>query len=117
LANVTNLVNAINNSNKIKIIHVFSQGPVKLGCIIHFVKYKFNVKLDIFAASAHDYMYQLLFTTGSAKFNIFTRAIAKRRGYLLNQHGLYENGNLLPITNEKKLFKFLKIKYLQPHER
>lgn len=117
LARVTKLVNKINLSKKIKVVHVFSQGPVKLGCIIRLVDHNFNVKMDIFAASRHDYMYQLLFTTGSAKFNIFTRAIAKRRGYLLNQHGLFQNGALVPITNEKQLFKFLKIKYLLPHER
>lgn len=117
VSGVTKLVNKINMSDKIKVIHVFSQGPVKLGCIIRLLKHKFNVKMDIFACNRHDYMYQLLFTTGSAKFNIFSRYVAKRRGYLLNQHGLFQNDKPVPITNEKQLFLFLKIKYLLPHER
>ena len=47
------------------------------------------------------------------------RAQAKRLGYLLNQKGLYykDTGKQVPIKNEKELFKLLKIKWREPHER
>jgi DNA polymerase/3'-5' exonuclease PolX len=84
---------------------------------------KVRVKVDIFLCELKDYMYTMLFATGSGAFNVHMRAVAKKRGYLLNQHGLFTRkndgsaGKQIPLENEKELFTFLKIAYKTPEER
>jgi len=84
---------------------------------------KVRVKVDIFMFDAQDYIFTLLFATGSGTFNVRMRAIAKKRGYLLNQHGLFIRreddtaGKQISVKNEKELFKILKIAYKTPEER
>lgn len=108
------LVNRING-----IIHVFSRGSDKIGAILQYGNKR--LKIDIFAAQKDNYVPMLLFATGSAKFNIAMRAIAKRRGMLLNQHGLYrihdDGFEKINIKTEKQFFKYLNISYLEPKNR
>jgi DNA polymerase/3'-5' exonuclease PolX len=83
---------------------------------------KSRVKVDIFLTTQREYMFALLFAIGSGQFNIRMRSIAKRKGFLLNQHGLYKKdceGKLVRIAvkTEKDLFKKLNIKYIEPKER
>lgn len=58
-----------------------------------------------------------LYLIGCGKFNVWLRGIAKRRGYLLNQYGLFnrEEGNLV-TTKEKEIFEILKIEFI-PYEK
>lgn len=117
-ARLVNRINGINGINP-QIIHVFSQGSDKIGAILQYGHKRF--KIDIFAAQKDNYVPMLLFATGSAKFNIAMRAIAKRRGMLLNQHGLYrirdDGFEKINIKTEKQFFKYLNISYLEPKNR
>lgn len=112
----TTLINHINKSSLIQIIHVFSQGPFKIGAMLRIGDK--TIKIDIFAAQKN-YVFMLLFATGSAKFNIMMRSVAKKKGYLLNQNGLFsvKTGDQIPISSEKKLFEYLGITFRLPHER
>jgi DNA polymerase/3'-5' exonuclease PolX len=79
-------------------------------------------KVDAFLTEPSEYMYTLLFATGSGTFNVRMRALAKRKGYLLNQRGLFKkiNDNVLqrvPIHTERELFRFLNMRYRVPEER
>jgi DNA polymerase (family X) len=78
---------------------------------------KIRIKADIFICKPEEYLYTLLFATGSGDFNVRMRAVAKRKGYLLNQRGLFQNGEKVPVSNEKHLFKILDIAYLEPEAR
>jgi DNA polymerase/3'-5' exonuclease PolX len=62
--------------------------------------------------------YALLFYTGSKKFNIIMRGIAKKKGYLLNEHSLYDI-NMKPYSakSEKDIFDKLGMNYHEPSER
>jgi DNA polymerase/3'-5' exonuclease PolX len=117
--NGTNGINRINGINSPKIIHVFARGSDKIGAIMQYGNKR--LKIDIFAAQKDNYVPMLLFATGSAKFNIAMRAIAKRRGMLLNQHGLYrvldDGYKKINIKTEKQFFKYLNIYYLEPKSR
>lgn len=120
------------NSKQIHIMSPFSQGPDKAAMLFE-VKVppqlqstmtddmtttkKVRVKVDIFLTKSDEYMYTLLFATGSGQFNIRMRAVAKRKGYLLNQRGLYKNGKKVLIRDEKHLFKILNMTYRLPVER
>jgi len=55
----------------------------------------------------------LLHHTGSCEFNIFMRAIAKAKGYKLNEYGLEVNKNC-GITAEEHIFSALGVKYIRP---
>jgi len=81
-----------------------------------------RVKVDIFLAEPHEYIFALLFATGSGAFNVRMRAVAKRKGYLLNQKGIYRRTksgtlNKISISHEKQVFKLLGMKYRSPEER
>jgi DNA polymerase/3'-5' exonuclease PolX len=116
LESSNNLIEKINKNKIFKIVHVYASGAQKMGVIIQ--KDNKYYKMDIFAATKN-YTFMLLFGTGSYKFNIMMRAIAKKRGYLLNQHGLFnsENGQQIQVKNEKHLFNILNIKYRDPQNR
>ncbi|MCX7837041.1 MAG: hypothetical protein N2323_03675 [candidate division WOR-3 bacterium] len=58
-----------------------------------------------------------LYLIGSGKFNIWLRSIAKRKGYLLNQYGLFKRDNGEMITSkEKEIFQILNIEFI-PYEK
>ena len=81
-------------------------------------KSKYVVKSDIFLTSASDYIFMLLYATGSGGFNILMRSQAKRRGLLLNQRGLYNgDGTKVPIANEHEIFDKVGVKYKTPEKR
>ena len=114
----TQLINKINQNDKFKIIHTYMQGPYKMGVILQDCKSLTNYKMDIFAAT-DNYIFMLLFATGSGEFNIKMRAIAKHKNMLLNQHGLFSvsSNNRIKVKNEKELFKILNIDYVGPQDR
>jgi DNA polymerase/3'-5' exonuclease PolX len=79
----------------------------------------------------------LLYFTGPGDFNQKMRMIAKKKGYKLNEYGLYKesdakikNGSVskkekngvdtvgqIKVTTEADVFKILGLKYLPPEER
>lgn len=82
------------------------------------------IKADIFLTRPDEYIFALLFATGSGKFNVRMRKLAKIRGYLLNQRGLYKKTTdksgilqLVPIKNEREVFQLLNMRYLVPKDR
>lgn len=113
--------NKINENSKIiKLYNPYAQGSDKVSTIIE-IKTKANVKMDVFLSNDEDYIFAMLFATGSGKFNIRMRYIAKKKGYLLNHHGLYqkfgENLKKLNIKTELEIFDILNIDYKLPADR
>jgi DNA polymerase/3'-5' exonuclease PolX len=78
---------------------------------------KYTAHVDIFITPPEEYVFMLLYAIGSGTFNIRMRYLAKRRGYLLNQKGLFKNGKRILLKTEKQIFKFLGIKYRDPKDR
>lgn len=83
--------------------------------------FKVRFKADIFLTTPAEYELALLYATGSGIFNIRMRYIAKKKGYLLNQHGLYKvQGKKLVdtgIKTQKEIFEALNMKYREPNRR
>jgi DNA polymerase/3'-5' exonuclease PolX len=71
-------------------------------------------KIDIFRSM--DRVPAVLYLTGDAMFNIRMRAAAKRRGYTLNQNGLYKAGQKIPGT-ERDIFQLIGMQYVPPMQR
>lgn len=75
-------------------------------------------KIDAFRTTPEDKIAMLLYSTGSKEFNVMMRGKAKKMGYLLNQKGLFKNGEKIKDLNtEKDYFDILEMEYLEPEER
>lgn len=78
-----------------------SGGSKKITGIIEIPKFigkSKGMNIDIYVATELDYGAQVLTWTGSKRFNIRCRAIAKSKGLKLNQYGLYKNDILISST-------------------
>ena len=91
--------------------HVYSAGKDRVSLLID--KYK----LDAFRCQEEDKYPMLLYSTGSKTFNIRMRAIAKKKGYLLNQYGLYKGTRRIPVSSERDIFNLLDMPYTPPEKR
>jgi|SRR3990167_1793725 len=77
-----------------------------------------HFRLDIEFVPETEFGSALLYFTGSKDFNIYMRGIAKAKGYVLNEHGLFSDGKkILHSPTEKDIFKKIGIPYLPPDER
>jgi DNA polymerase/3'-5' exonuclease PolX len=103
--------------NTIDIYEPYASGPGKISVFMRLNGHKRPIKVDVFLTTPSEYMFALLYATGSGQFNIRMRAVAKKRGYLLNQKGLWKDGIRVPIKNEKDLFKKLNMTYQSPSQR
>ena len=77
-------------------------------------------RLDIEFVSESEYGSAQLYFTGSQSFNIYMRVEAKRRGLLLNEHGLFDvktGKKVLDSPTEEEIFERLRIPYTPPERR
>lgn len=106
--------------------HVYSIGQDKLSVVVDFSD-ALNIphavyKIDAFRVEPENEIPMLLYSTGSQSFNIRMRGIAKKKGMLLNQNGLFKNEKnsakkIEGLKSEKDYFNILNMKYLEPEER
>jgi DNA polymerase (family 10) len=76
--------------------------------------------LDIEFVSEEEWGTALLYFTGSKGFNVYMRADAKRKGMLLNEHGLYDintGDKILQYPSEEDIFEEIGMKYVSPPMR
>lgn len=82
-----------------------------------------NYRVDVFLAYESEKPYALFHYTGSGPYNVRIRAYAKRKGWLLNQYGLFnrETGKRVPGTSslktEKQLVRHLGVTWREPSNR
>jgi len=85
-----------------------------------FLKYKNNPnrRIDIRFVPYESYHSALLYFTGSAELNKKMRQIAKTKKLKLSEYGLFkDNGEKIPINNERDVFNILEMEYLPPRLR
>jgi DNA polymerase/3'-5' exonuclease PolX len=82
-----------------------------------------HYRSDLFLALEDEKPYALFHYTGSARYNIRTRAFAKKKGWLLNQYGLFDAltkkrvRGTAGIRSEQDLAGFLGVRYRAPTDR
>lgn len=75
-------------------------------------------RIDVITADSKSWAAALLYFTGPVGFNIQLRSEAKSIGLKLNRYGLMtQEGSMLPAKDEKQIFEYLNLKYLDPLER
>ena len=96
-------------------LYIYLIGDVRLSAIL--IHDDISVKIDIFSVDEKHAASMLLYSTGSKEFNIRMRSIAKQKGMLLNQNGLYKDKKILDIKDEKGYFDALGMEYIEPKFR
>ncbi len=78
-----------------------------------------GVKVEIYFAAKKSWGAHLLTYTGPFQSNIGLRSLAKRKGYLLNQYGLFnkKNGKYIAGKTEESIYKALGKKWKEPELR
>ena len=125
---MTNFIKELLKTDNFDSSLVFSSGTTKfmgLGKIENYYRH-----VDIFYYSEKEYPFALLFSTGSGQFNIEMRADAVKKGYSLSEKELvYKDSTKVTTeeyrsdigkdypTEEKDIFDFLGIVYIEPENR
>ena len=92
------LITKINKfkTTKTKInIKIYLNGLRRQGWILTYKGNKYNI--DLFFIKKKELPYMMFHYMGPRSYNIRTRAYAKRKGWLLNQYGLWYANNVLKI--------------------
>lgn len=120
----------INKLPSFKILSPYMEGNDRVSTIFEYQDYykdknqsgKLYLKVDFFITNKKELPYAVLYVTGSRNFNIKMRQSAKKKGYVLNQKGLFkkeddEQKKSIPAKTEKDIFDFLNVKYIEPSDR
>lgn len=107
------IIGEVHKSNWIPI----SSGPAKIAGFYKFNSAKY-VEVDLWIAGSDPVSRAAmrLYSTGSKKFNILMRHIAKAKGYKLNQYGLFKGDSNKPLQlkSEEEIFDKIGLKYRDP---
>jgi DNA polymerase (family 10) len=76
-----------------------------------------NIQFDFRIANDGEWGAMILFLTGSWKFNVAMRIVAKNQGYKLNQYGLWHGDDCIAGKEEKQIFDALGIEWYHPTQR
>lgn len=76
-----------------------------------------GMQVDLRIVPAKSFGAALLYFTGNKNHNIYLRKIAIKKGWKLNEYGLFENSKILASLTEKAIYQKLGEQYLQPKKR
>jgi len=95
---------------------VLSSGPALI-----YMQTKSGMQIDFMFSRPEEIEPMMLHFTGSKMFNIFCRSDAKKRGWKLNQYGLYDVRNMLgspvALTEEGILTALGRYWFIDPKRR
>jgi DNA polymerase/3'-5' exonuclease PolX len=108
--------------------HLTTLGTTKYMGVSRLSKKHKGRRIDIRFVARNDYAPALLYFTGSKTFNQKMRAEALKKGYTINEYGIYKlkkkNGNFIhkkgekvDVKSEKDIFDLVGMEYLEPEER
>ena len=107
------------------LIETLSEGPTKSLTITQLTPDSMPRRSDFLYAPKDEYAFAILYFTGSKEFNTSMRQYALTKGYTLNEHGISKYSKNLKkekvtsqaFPDEKSIFTFLGLKYIEPNER
>lgn len=92
-------------------------GNTKWGISIPVVSAGRSITLDLNFCYPENEGAYLLYFTGSKALNIDMRGLAKRRGMLLNDKGLFKGKKCIASKTEVEIFEALGMDYIEPEKR
>jgi len=78
-----------------------------------------GTRIELYVAEEDAFGAMLLYCTGSPEFNIWTRRIAKGKGFKLNQYGVFDlaSEERVASASEDEILGVLGIEWIQPQAR
>jgi len=112
----------IPKSKKAVLDYVSKQKKGNIGVGEKLASYNIDgVEVDLYFATKENWGAMLLYLTGPQKYNIGLRMVAKKKGLLLNQYGLWKkNGDkklLLASQSEEEIYRALGKEWKAPELR
>ncbi len=92
---------------------ILGSGETKFSFVIN----SKDLQIDIRFVPEESYGAALLYFTGSKDFNVKMRQHAIKKGFLLNEYGLFKNGEYVAGKTEKEVCKKLKLSFVEPKGR
>jgi DNA polymerase (family 10) len=92
--------------------HVYGKGPTKTN-----VRLKNGLDADIRVVPKESFGAALIYFTGSKDHNIALREIAIKKGWKLNEYGLFRGKKMLAGKTEEEVYKALGLHFIPPELR
>ena len=106
------------------ILHVLSRGPTKCLVVARLPSSDVARRVDFLYTTPEEFPFSILYFTGSKIFNTVMRNEALKKGFTMNEHGLYKMENkkkgekvTVVFKDEKDIFDYLGLVYKSPVER
>lgn len=115
-------VQVSNSANKLTIAQAFSSfgETLNVGEAKSSIKFHHNgilLQSDMWLTYSNSYGALLNHTTGSKLHNIRLRSLAKERGYIVNEYGIFDGDKQLGGKEESDLYKVLGLEWCSPESR
>lgn len=81
------------------------------------VRMKSGIEADLRVVSREEFPYALMYFTGSKEHNVRLRGIAKKKGWKLNEYGLFEGDKPIPCAGEEEVYRALGLPFIAPELR
>jgi len=78
---------------------------------------KSGLRVDVRFVRADQWGAALLYFTGSKEHNIAMRKVAIKKGWKLNEYGLFQGDAVLASKTEEEIYKKLELQFYEPRER
>ncbi len=94
------------------IAHVYGKGPTKTN-----VRLKNGLDADLRVVPEKSFGAALNYFTGSKEHNVALREIAIKKGWKLNEYGLFTGAKMIAGRTEEELYKAFGMRYIEPEMR
>jgi len=81
------------------------------------VRMKSGIEADLRVVSKEEFPYALMYFTGSKEHNVRLRGIAKKKGWKLNEYGIFDGDNRVACNSEEEIYHALGLSYIPPELR
>jgi len=95
-----------------EIKEVIAKGPAKTSVVL-----KIGMDCDLRVFEEKSFGAAMLYFTGSKEHNIEVRKIAIKKGYKLNEYGLFKDDTLVAGKSEEEIYRKLGMQYIPPEMR
>lgn len=93
---------------------IIAEGDTKTSC-----RLSSGIEADLRVVVAESWACALVYFTGSKEHNVKLRGIAKKKGYKLNEYGLFpvDEERPVPLATEEEVYSFFGLAYIPPELR
>ena len=92
--------------------HVYAKGDTKI-----LVRFRSGIDADLRVVSKESFGPALQYFTGSKDHNVEVRKLAIKKGYKLNEYGLFKGTKIIAAESEEEIYKKLGMDFIEPEMR